>query len=249
MKKTKKDIKELITSVTRQAMTCTDPALRSELETMAAELSQQLGPEPAVVPESFAVAFRDYRKLLWLQAHKPASKHIKALAVAVQQAESELDGYLDYQAEQMRSHAFDGRPLTDLPTKPDPHVVYVADTLARAKELDEAGYISLCSPSAELLGAFSGSDIVLTHPSLHALAAHIDPDRYLVTCTDCWPGGTLDVVGTVPALTHLLSLAERHDVVPVQSSAHGKLAKQIYAAFDQEDTKRYQTLARQVVAA
>ena len=141
-----------------------------------------------------------------------------------------------------------------MPTKPDPHVLYVAPTTARARALDRAGYNALVAPdlspeTVALLSSFTGTDLVLTVPLLHPLAAALNPDRFHIVCVDCWPGSRLDVVGTVPAYTHLLSLAERQDVVPVKSSAHGRLARAMFQALDDDNEPRYRELARQVVAA
>lgn len=244
----------------RQALTEKILALDAELDALA-ELPSQASPEPqesAVVfvdaPEGFAEAFRAHQQALWLQAHKSTAKALPGLQKQVSEAIFLLEGFSDYLTEKMRLHAYDGRPLTELPTKPDPHCLYVAGSQAQAKDLDQAGYVALWlkardADAAILLAGFAGSDIVLTDPALHSLAAALDPDRFTLVCVDCWPGNRLDVVGTVPMLTHLLSLAERQDVVPVQSSAHGRLAKQMFAAFDAEDEAKYRALARQVVAA
>jgi hypothetical protein len=149
---------------------------------------------------------------------------------------------------------FDARPLDSLPTQPDAQTLYVAPTAAQAAELDAAGYPALWldppGPDAVLqLAGFAGTDIVLTHPDLHALASSLDADRFAVVCADCWPGGVLNVVDTVPMMTHLLTLAERHDVIPIQSSGRGRLAQKLYKAFELGNAAAYRKMAREVVGA
>jgi hypothetical protein len=124
----------------------------------------------------------------------------------------------------------------------------VAADLTHARALDAAGYPALWLTDPGLLERFEGSDIVLTEPGLHSLAFDLG-GAFLVQCVDCWASGALDVVGTVPMTTHLLTLAEYHDVVPIQSSSQGKLAQQLYKAFELGQDAIYRRLARKVVSA
>lgn len=148
----------------------------------------------------------------------------------------------------------DSRPLDALPTQQDAQTLYVAPTAALAAELDAAGYPALwldplAADAALYLAGFTGTDIVLAHPELHPLASGLSAERFTVITVNCWPKGTLRALETVPVSTHILTLAERHDVIPIQSSSKGKLAQKLYKAFELDNTAAYRKMAREVVSA
>lgn len=193
-------------------------------------------------------ALQARQRLMWFEHHQPGSPWITKLQSQLAQARLELPDYPAYEAEQLRGLARDGRPLNQLPLKPAPHVLYVAPDLARARALDQAGYQAVWLEDPAALAAFTGSDIVFTSPELHHLAVG-EPGHFVLVYADCWAQGQLDVAGAVPAMTHLLSLAETQDLIPIQTAARGRQAQALYKAYGDGDTARYQGLARKLGAA
>lgn len=131
---------------------------------------------------------------------------------------------------------------------PDTNTVYVAFEAAQAAKLAQSGYPACVCSSAEDLKAFKGSDVVLTDARIFSWAFDLS-NQFNVVQADCWQKGVLDVLNNVPMMTHLLTLAETIDLIPIQSSKLGKQAQAIYKAFGNDDQTEYRRLVKGLVAA